>query len=606
MAKERRDRAALDARTWPLVKRLWRDWVRGHWRRIVLSLTLMAVIAAATGAYPLVIDYAYKLFEARDPAIITVILPLVLLVTMVKGGATYAQTVLVGAIVFRIIANIQKAMFAHLTAADLARLGREPTGALISRFTNDTNVLRDAMTRVATGLVRDVLTVAALVGAMVYLDWALTLIVLVVYPLAALPVIAIGRRLRGTSADTQAHLGRTTAFLGESLAGARMVKTYGLEGYERARASGVFESLYRFTMRLVRGRAAVDPLLEVLGGLAIGGVIAFAGWRMATGAADVGTFTGFISALLIAAQPVRAIATLNVVVQEGLAAVVRLYALMDEPPSIVDRAGAAPLAVRQGEIRFEGVRFTYGRGAGAAAEGDAAGVAGDGPVDALDAVDLVFEPGVTTALVGPSGAGKSTVLNLIPRLYDVTAGRVLIDGQDLRAVTLASLRASMALVSQDVVLFDDTVRANIAFGRLDATDAEIRAAAEAAAAAAFIEALPDGYDTRVGDRGLTLSGGERQRLALARAVLRDAPILLLDEATSALDAESERKVQAALERLSAGRTTIVIAHRLATVRNAARLYVLDRGGVAEQGAHDDLVAADGLYARLCRMQVFAA
>ena len=605
MAKERRDRAPLDARTWPLVKRLWHDWVRPHWRRIIVSLALMAVIAGATGAYPLVIDYAYTLFEARDPAIVTAILPLVLLVTMVKGGATYTQTVLVGSIVFRIIANIQKGMFAHLTGADLARLGREPTGALISRFTNDTNIMRDAMTRVATGLVRDVLTVAALVGAMIYLDWALTLIVLVVYPLAALPVIAIGRRLRGTSADTQEHLGRTTAFLGESLAGARMVKTYGLEGYERSRAEGVFEALYRFTMRLVRGRAAVDPLLEVLGGLAIGGVIAFAGWRMATGAADVGTFTGFISALLIAAQPVRAIATLNVVVQEGLAAVVRLYDLMDEPPAILDRPGARPLAVARGEIRFDGVRFSYGRGTAAPGDGGGDG-GGEGPVDALEAVDLVFEPGVTTALVGPSGAGKSTVLNLIPRLYDVAAGRVLIDGQDVRAVTLASLRASMALVSQDVVLFDDTVRANIAFGRLDASDGEIRAAAEAAAAAEFVEALPQGYDTRVGDRGLTLSGGERQRLALARAVLRDAPILLLDEATSALDAESERKVQAALERLSQGRTTIVIAHRLATVRNAKRLYVLDQGRVVESGAHDALVAADGLYARLCRMQVFAA
>ncbi len=599
MAKERRDRAPLDARTWPLVKRLWHDWVRVHWRRITASLVLMAVIAGATGAYPLVIDYAYDLFEARDPAIVTAILPLVVLVTLVKGGATYAQTVLVGAIVFRVIANIQKAMFAHLTAADLARLGREPTGRLISRFTNDTNIMRDAMTRVATGLVRDVLTVAALVGAMIYLDWALTLIVLVVYPLAALPVIAIGRRLRGTSADTQEHLGRTTAFLGESLAGARMVKTYGLEGYERARADGVFERLYRFTMRLVRGRAAVDPLLEVLGGVAIGGVIAFAGWRMTTGAADVGTFTGFISALLIAAQPVRAIATLNVVVQEGLAAVVRLYDLIDEPATIVDRPEAQPLAVSRGEIRFEAVRFSYGRGA---AENGTDGEV----VDALDAVDLEFEPGVTTALVGPSGAGKSTVLNLIPRLYDATGGRVTIDGQDVRDATLASLRSAMALVSQDVVLFDDTIRANIAFGRLDASGAEIRAAAEAAAAAEFIEALPQGYDTPVGDRGLTLSGGERQRVALARAVLRDAPILLLDEATSALDAESERKVQAALERLSAGRTTIVIAHRLATVRNAKRLYVLDQGRVAESGPHDTLVAAGGLYARLCRMQVFAA
>ena len=333
-------------------------------------------------------------------------------------------------------------------------------------------------------------------------------------------------------------------------------------------------------------RARLDPLLEIAGGLAIAAVLAYTGWRILAGTSTVGDFTGFVAALIMAAQPIRTLGNLNAIIQEAMSALKRFYEVMDEPATIVDKPDARPLVLDKGELRFSDVSFSY--------HADAS---------ALEGVDLVLPAGRTAALVGRSGSGKSTLMALVPRLYDVTGGAVQIDGQDVRDVTVASLRASIAVVSQDVVIFDDTIRANIAFGRPGASDAEIEAAAKAAAAHDFIMRLPDGYNTRAGDRGSRFSGGERQRLSLARAILKNAPILLLDEATSALDAESERLVQDALAKLMAGRTTLVIAHRLSTVRQADLIVVMDRGRIVETGRHDDLVAAGGLYANFHRLQL---
>jgi subfamily B ATP-binding cassette protein MsbA len=569
-----------------LIRRFAGDMVWPFRGRLAVALALMALVSAVTGLYPLVIDFAFELLADRDPRAFWLLPPLVIGLTTLKGGALYAQTVALQAFLQRVGVRVQAQLFAHLMAADFARLHRDPVGGLVTRFTNDVGVVRASLGKVATSLVRDSLTVLALLGAMLWLDWAMTLIVLVVYPLAAWPLAQLSRRMRRVAHAMQSQVGDMTAFLHEGLSSMRMVKAYRLEHYQAARAGEAFERMATLRMRAERARARVDPLLEVMGGLAVAGVLAVGGWRVASGAGTVGDFTGFITALLMAAQPVRSLGNLNVSVQEGLAALQRTYALLDEKPAIVDRPDAATLVVREPSVRFEAVGFAYGAG-----------------VPALHDVSFTAPAGRTTALVGASGAGKTTILNLVPRFYDVSSGRVMIDGRDVRDVTLASLRDHVSVVSQEVALFDDTVRANIAFGRPDASDTEVDEVVRAAALEDVMRALPEGYATPVGADGNRLSGGQRQRIALARAMLKPAPILLLDEATSALDAESERKVQDALAALARSRTTIVIAHRLATVRDAAQIVVMDGGRVAEIGTHADLMAKDGVYARLARLQL---
>jgi subfamily B ATP-binding cassette protein MsbA len=568
-----------------LVLRFFREMVRPDLARLVVTLVLMAVVAGVTGLYPLAIDYAFELLAERDPRAAWLLPPLVVGLTALKGGALYAQMISLNTFLQRIGVRFRNALFAHLMRADLSRLMRDATGGLVARFTYDVQVVCANLGQVTTSLARDLLTVVALLAAMLWLDWAMTLIVLVVYPLAAVPIARLSRRMRRIAQSMQTQVGGVTSFLYDGLAGVRMVKAYRLEDYQKRRADEAFRRMAQLRLKAETARARVDPLLEVMGGLAVGGVLAIGGWRVAQGAGTVGDFTGFVTALLMAAQPVRGLGKLNVTVQEGLAALQRAFALLDEEPRIRDRPHARPLRLAGGAVRFERVSFAY-----------------EDAAPAVHDVSFAVPPGRTTALVGPSGAGKTTILNLVPRFFEPTAGRVLVDDQDLRDVTLASLRDAVALVSQEVVLFDDTVRANIAFGRPEADDAAIRAAARAADAEDFVSALEHGFDTLVGPRGERLSGGQRQRLALARAILKDAPILLLDEATSALDTESEQRVQAALARLSRGRTTLVIAHRLATVRDAAQIVVLDRGRVVEIGDHRELVARGGVYARLAAVQ----
>jgi subfamily B ATP-binding cassette protein MsbA len=380
-----------------------------------------------------------------------------------------------------------------------------------------------------------------------------------------------------------------TSLLSEKLSGARLIKTFRLEAYAADRLNQSFEEVYKLRLKAAANRARLDSLLEAVGGAAVAGVIWIAYWRISSGEATVGDFMGLTTALLMAAQPLRSLGSLTARIQEGLAAAESLYGLLDEKPRVIDRPGARPLAVGSGAIRFEDVSLAYGVGA----------------TEAVKDFTLDVPGGQTVALVGRSGAGKSTVINLVPRLFDVTTGRIMIDGQDVRDVTLASLRNAIAIVSQDVTLFDDTIRANIRLGRLDATEDEIVAAARVAAAHDFILAQPQGYETAIGDRGARLSGGQRQRLALARAILRDAPILLLDEATSALDTESERLVQDALARFTKNRTTLVIAHRLSTVQNADLIVVMDAGRLVEAGRHAELIAKGGPYAALVRAQLLS-
>lgn len=579
-------RVALDHSTWLLARRLLREGVRPYVGRLALAVLFMVIVAGATAMSAWLLDpVVNKVFVARDSSMLWPVGLAVMATFVVKSLATYGQASLMAFVGQRILADMQNRLFAHLTRMDLAYFHATATGHLISRLTNDVGQMRTAVSNALTSLGKDLLSVVFLIGVMFYQDWLLASVSFFLFPLAIHPITRIGRRMRRVTANTQAQMGQLMTVLEQSFQGMRVVKSYGMETYEQGKVRAIVEDLFRLVRKAANTRARSSPTMETLAGAAITIVIVYGGHRVISGETTAGAFFSFLAALLMAAQPLKALAMMNTSLQEGLAAAQRVFEVLDVRPAIVDKPDARVLPPAAGGIRFEAVRFSY-----------------DGEVAALDGLDLEAKPGQTVALVGPSGAGKSTVLNLIPRFYDVAGGRVLIDGTDVRDVALASLRANIALVSQEITLFDDTVRANIAYGRFGASAAEIEEAARNAAAHDFIAALPEGYDTVVGEHGIKLSGGQRQRLSIARAMLKNAPILLLDEATSALDTESERLVQAALERLMKGRTTLVVAHRLSTVVSADLICVIDRGRVVESGAHAELLARRGLYARLHALQ----
>ncbi len=576
------------------ISRLWRNYIWPQKGRFLLALLFMALFAASTAAYM----YAFSLLVGaaenlgggdaieKTRRYAYTILPVLLGVAFISGFADFFQRILSNALALNSVAKMQKQMLRAAHRADLALFARESSGNLMSKFTFDVKVVSDALIRVLSNLIKDVLTVIFTVGYMLYVNWQLTL-VLLIFILALWPIIELSKKLRGSAAEVQAHTGKLTSDLKESFSGARMIKAYGLESYEDKRLGTEFDTRIRLFLRLVTQQAWVEPILTVLGGLVIAGVITFGVWQVVDERTQPETIVAILTGVMILAPRLRALGTLNNVVQEGLAALTRIFGVIDETPAITDAAKAIRLTDAKGHVKLKNACFSY-----------------SGGTEALRGVSLEAKPGQTIALVGASGGGKSTIINLIPRLYDVSAGQVSIDGTDVRHLGLASLRGAMALVSQDVTLFDDSVAANIGFGDQSASRDDIISAAQAADAHDFIIGLPHGYDTILGEDGDTLSGGQKQRLAIARAILRDAPILLLDEATSALDAESESKVQAALERLSNGRTTIVIAHRLSTVQKADRIYVLENGEVVESGTHKVLSKKKGgVYAKLHNLQL---
>jgi ATP-binding cassette, subfamily B, bacterial MsbA len=591
LKKQKKDTrgVAFDAHSRALLSRFLQDWVRPRWRELLVALVLTAGLALATGAYPMVIKFSFDSLLKGDVTWLPWVLVGIIGITGARSVFLYLQTVKTQRIVLRLQTDMQNHTFRHLINADYARLTRDTPGRLLSKLTNDMQFIQQASLASMNSIMRDTLSVVALVGSMFYLDWMISLVVLGVYPFAVVPIATIARRVRRNSTQTQAELGGMTSLLAEKLGATRLIKSFRLEEFASSRVSRSFEEVFRLKIKGVQVKARLESLLEALGGLAVAGVIWVAYWRISSGAATVGDFMGLTAALLMAAQPLKAIGGLMARLQEGLAAIESVYAILDEQPTNRDLPGAKPLALSQGDVAFDHVSFHYG----------------DANIPAVTDFSLLVKGGQTVALVGRSGAGKSTIVNLVPRLFDVTGGSIRIDGQDIREVTLASLRQAVAIVSQDVTLFDDSIRSNIALGKLDATDDEIVAAAKAAAAHEFILSQPQGYATVIGDRGVRLSGGQRQRLALAAAILKNAPILLLDEATSALDTHSERLVQQALAEFTRGRTSIVIAHRLSTVQNADMICVMDAGTIVETGTHAELVSRGGAYARLVRAQLLS-
>ncbi len=568
------------------MRRLWRESIHRYFGWLGLAVLCMALMATATAFSAWLMEpVVNEVFIGENRDMLWPLGAAVFATFLVKGIANYSQSMLMSFVGLRIIADTQNRLYAHLARMDLGFFHNNPTGKLISRFTVDINQMRSAVSNALTGFGKDLLSFIGLVAVMFAKDWQLAATSVFIFPLAALPIFRLGRRMRKVTTNTQEEMGLFTTLLGQTFQGIRVVKAYGMESYEKSRIAGIVERIFRLNMKSARTRALSSPIMETLGGVAICIVIIYGGYRVIEGATTSGAFFAFITALLLAYEPMKRLANLNASLQEGLAGAGRLFQLLDTEPTILEKPDAVDLKFIEGNIRLDGVRFSY--------------VAG---TPALNEISLEVPAGKRVALVGASGAGKSTILNLIPRFYDVDEGRVTIDGADVRDVTFASLFAGVALVSQEITLFDDTVRANIAYGRTGAGEDDIIEAAKNAAADDFITDLPNGYDTMVGEQGVKLSGGQRQRLAIARAMLKNAPVLLLDEATSALDTESERQIQAALDKLMAGRTTLVIAHRLSTVTEADLIYVIDKGRVIEQGTHVELLAQGGAYKRLYNLQ----
>ncbi|WP_299378372.1 ABC transporter transmembrane domain-containing protein [uncultured Kiloniella sp.] len=575
-----------DASTQFLIKRLFKDYVSGQLVKIAFSLIAMAFVAGSTVMLakqmePIIND----IFLKRQEDLLLPIALGVIGIFFVKGAATYAQSMLMQHVGLEIIATIQEQLFRKLMRADLAYFHEESPGNLVSRFMNDANMLKGVVSNTLTSIGKDTLTAVGLIGMMFYQDWFLATIAFAAFPTAILPIAKTGKRIRKVSTNTQESMGLLTTRLDEAFQGIRHVKAYNMEDHETKRVSETILTVLRLNLKAARTSSILSPIMETLGGIAIAIVILYGGNEVIQGTKDPGSFFAFITALLLAYEPIKKLSKLNANMQTGLAAAHRVYSILDSEPNIKDPSDAKELEITKGDVVFKDVYFNY-----------------DDNTSALEAINLTAKANKTIALVGASGAGKTSILNLIPRFYDVTKGKITFDGQDIRDVNLSSLRQATALVSQEIQLFDDTVRSNIAYGKTDASEEEIIEAAKNAHAHDFILSLPEGYDTQVGPRGSRLSGGQRQRVAIARAMVKDAPVLLLDEATSALDTESERHVQTALNTLMKGRTTFVIAHRLSTVIDADMIYVMDKGKIIEEGTHTQLLKKSGTYAKLYALQ----
>jgi ATP-binding cassette, subfamily B, bacterial MsbA len=548
-------------------------------------MTCMIFVSATTaGSAYLVKPVLDEIFFQKDLTKLK-FLPVVIVVLFgLKGLFSYGQSFLMASVGQRVIADLREKIYNHIQSLSLSFFTRNPTGVLMARITNDVAAVQGAVSDALSGLLRDSFTIVGLVGVVFYHNWKLAILAMIVFPLAIYPVVRLGQKLRAYSHRTQSTIGDLTSILLETISGTRIVKAFGMEDYERQRFARENRKLLGILLKSVRVQAINHPLMETLGGLGIAGIVYYGGYNVIQGAATPGTFFSFLAALLMLYEPAKRLSNLNNSVQQGLAAASRIFEVLDTRAEIADPPGARALPPIVEGIVYQDVSFKY--------ENDWV----------LRNINLKIHVGEMIAIVGASGGGKTTLVNLLPRFYDVTSGKILIDGADIRDVTVGSLREQIGIVTQQTILFNDSVRNNIAYGKIGEPFPEIVKAAEAAFAHNFITNLPRQYDTGIGEQGVKLSGGERQRISIARALLKNAPILILDEATSSLDSESEIEVQKALERLMQNRTTLVIAHRLSTIRKADRIVVISNGTVVEEGTHEELLEREGEYKKLYLLQ----
>jgi ATP-binding cassette subfamily B protein len=570
-----------------LIRRLLSETGREFARRYARVIALSIVIAATTALNAwLIKDLINQVFFDKRADMLFILTGILVTNGFVRGFSLYASSVTLGHIGNAIVARTQRRLYDHMLNLGLDFYTRTPSSELVTRMSHNAAAAREVLDTLVTSVGRDLLTVIGLVAVMVAQSPLMSLIVLVVGPIAVIGIARLVRRVRGVARQQFTSLSLVIADMQETAYGIRIVKAFNLEGIMRKRMAASVDEVRQRADKIVRITARSSPLMEVLGGFAIAMVVLWAGYETIYNGVKPGALMSFIAAIALAYEPAKRLARMQIQLEAGLVGVRLMYELLDEPPAILPNPAAPPFERVDGTVVFDRIDFAY---------------RGQPPL--FRGLDFTAKGGATTALVGPSGSGKSTMLALIERLYDVDAGRILIDGQDITEVSTTSLRDNIALVSQDTYLFRDTIRENIRFGRPDATDAEVEKAAKDAMAHDFIMATDAGYATQLGDQAGRLSGGQRQRLAIARAMLRDAPIILLDEATSSLDSESEHQVQVAFDRLMQGRTTIVIAHRLSTVLHADKICVLVDGRLVEEGRHDELLALGRQYARLYRLQI---
>ena len=569
-----------------ILSRLFRESIRPQILKLSVSFVFMIIIALATGATAWLLDPAIdKIFIEKDATMIWLIPLGVIGILLIKGTATFIQVSILTEVGQKIVADTQIKMFSKITYADLGWLQDKHSGKFISNFLYDVNLLEGAVSGSLASGFRNLLTLICLLGVMFYQDWELALIAMIALPLVGYLTSKLAKRMKKAATGTQAETGILAMLLSENLDGTRIVKAYQQEESEIKKVS---ESIYRRMNLLVKAaktKAAAAPFSEFLAGFGIAGAMYYAGIRGLQGELPLNEFISFLGAMMLAFQPLRSLSQINTIMQEGFSAALRIFELLDRPVDIIEKGNAKELNISNGEIILDQVSLSYKESK-----------------MILKKISLSLPPNSITALVGPSGSGKTSILNLIPRFFDPQEGKISIDGQNTQDVSLASLRSVIALVSQEPILFDLSIKENIAYGKKDASNKEIINAAKSASAHNFISKLPNGYDTLVGEKGYSLSGGQRQRLSIARAFLKDAPILLLDAATSSLDSESEHAVQKAINILMKDRTTLVIAHRLSTIKNANKIIVLDDGSIEETGTHHQLIENDGLYKKLYERQ----